>query len=74
MRNIDHITNYFVSNLVLATKIQRPTSVRWQAIEIREKRNLILSRNYLIFGIDEVHLYFIVANTEIFRFEYNWRY
>ena len=41
VRNIDPITSYFVSNLDLATTIQRPTSVRWQVIEIGGKRNLI---------------------------------
>ena len=41
VRNIDPISSYFVSNLDLATTIQRPTSVRWQVIEIGGKRNLI---------------------------------
>ena len=41
VRNIDPITRYFVSNLDLATTIQRPTSVRWQVIAIGRKRNLI---------------------------------
>ena len=41
VRNIDPITRYFVSNLDLATTIQRPTSVRWQVIAIGGKRNLI---------------------------------
>ena len=41
VRNIDPISSYFVSNLDLATTIQRPTSVRWQVIAIGGKRNLI---------------------------------
>ena len=61
MRNIDPITSYFVSNLELATTIQRPTSLRWQVIEIGG--NEILSRTFLISGIDAIHLYFIVASS-----------
>ena len=41
VRNINPITSYFVSNLDLATTLQRPTSVRWQAIAIGGKRNLV---------------------------------
>ena len=41
VHNIDPITSYFVSNLDLATTIQRATSARWQVIEIEGKRNLI---------------------------------
>ena len=46
VRNINHITSYFVSNLVLATLIQRPTSVRWHAIDLEGKRNLIIHRSH----------------------------